>query len=150
LGTFGVSIAHFSFPFVIGFSLLGTSAGSASTPARSIHVENAAFLWMPFILLCSAAIWIGTKDYAAQPKTFASQLVVGRRLHTWVLSFLYFLTFACFVANGAALPLVIKEVFAAAPGGAPKPLLFAPWEAAMATVMRPLGGWLADKFGAGL
>jgi hypothetical protein len=37
-----------------------------------------------------------------------------------VLSFLYFLTFGCFVAMGASLPLIIKEVFAAAPGGAPE------------------------------
>jgi NNP family nitrate/nitrite transporter-like MFS transporter len=51
---------------------------------------------------------------------------------------------------GASLPLIIKEVFANAPGGPPNPLLFAPWAAAIATVMRPLGGWLADKFGAGL
>src|SRR6185369_15107639 len=124
--------------------------GSSRPPARSIHIENAAFVWIPFILICSAAIWFGTSDYKAKPKTFASQLVAGKRLHTWVLSFLYFLTFGCFVAMGASLPLIIKEVFAAAPGGAPKPLLFAPWAAAMATVMRPIGGWLADRFGAGL
>ena len=51
---------------------------------------------------------------------------------------------------GASLPLIIKEVFASAPGGAPSPLLYAPWAAAIATLMRPVGGWLADKFGAGL
>ena len=150
LGNFGVTIAQFTIPLVIGFSLLGSSEISFSTPARSIHIENAALIWIPFILICSAAIWFGTKDYAAPPKTFASQLVAGKRLHTWVLSFLYFLTFGCFVAMGASLPLIIKEVFAAAPGGAPKPLLFAPWAAAVATLMRPVGGWLADKFGAGL
>ncbi len=150
LGNFGVTIAQFTIPLVIGFSLLGVSADSTGIPARSIHVENAAFLWIPFILLCAAAIWFGTKDHATQPKTLASQLVAGKRLHTWVLSLLYFLTFGCFVAMGASLPLIIKEVFASAPGGAPKPLLYAPWAAAIATLARPLGGWLADKFGAGL
>lgn len=150
LGNFGVTIAQFTIPLVIGFSLLGASEHSSGTPARSIHIENAAFIWIPFILICSAAIWFGTKDNAAPAKTFASQLVAGKRRHTWVLSFLYFLTFGCFVAMGASLPLIIKEVFATAPGGAPKPMLFAPWAAAIATVMRPIGGWLADKFGAGL
>jgi NNP family nitrate/nitrite transporter-like MFS transporter len=150
LGNFGVTIAQFTIPLVIGFSLLGATNGSAGTPVRSMHIENAAFIWIPFILLCSAMIWFGTRDYPAQPKTFASQLVAGKRLHTWVLSFLYFLTFGCFVAMGASLPLIIKEVFAAAPGGAPKPLLYAPWAAAIATLMRPIGGWLADRFGAGL
>jgi NNP family nitrate/nitrite transporter-like MFS transporter len=147
LGNFGVTVAQFTIPLVIGFSLLG---GVTAAPAKAIHIENAAFIWIPFILICSAAIWFGTKDFAVQPKTLASQLVAGKRLHTWVLSFLYFLTFGCFVAMGASLPLIIKEVFAAAPGGAPVPLRYAPWAAAIATVMRPIGGWLADKFGAGL
>jgi len=150
LGNFGVTIAQFTIPLVIGFSLLGASASSAGTRARSIHVENAAFIWIPFILVCASAIWFGTKDHATPPKTFASQLVAGKRLQTWVLSLLYFLTFGCFDAMGASLPMIIKEVFAAAPGGAPTPLLFAPWAVAVATIARPLGGWLADKIGAGL
>lgn len=150
LGNFGVTIAQFTIPVVIGFSWLGAAQSSSPTSARTIHIENAAFVWIPIILVCSAAIWFGTKDNPTPPKTLASQLVAGKRLHTWVLSFLYFLTFGCFVAMGASLPLIIKEVFASAPGGAPKPLLYAPWAAAIATLMRPLGGWLADKFGAGL
>jgi NNP family nitrate/nitrite transporter-like MFS transporter len=150
LGNFGVTIAQFTIPLVIGLSLTSAPADSSGAAARPIHIENAAFVWVPFILISSAAIWFGTRDYPAQPKTLASQLVAGRRLHTWVLSFLYFLTFGCFVAMGASLPLIIKEVFGTAPGGAPKPLLFAPWAAAVATLMRPFGGWLADRFGAGL
>jgi NNP family nitrate/nitrite transporter-like MFS transporter len=150
LGNFGVTIAQFTIPLVIGFSLIGSPQTPSGAPLRSIHIENAAFIWIPFILICAAAIWLGTKDYQAQPKTLASQLVACKRMHTWVLSFLYFLTFGCFVAMGASLPLIIKEVFATAPGGAPKPMLYAPWAAAIATVMRPIGGWLADKFGAGL
>lgn len=149
LGNLGVTIAQFTVPLVIGFSLAGIGAARSGVP-KPLHLENAAFVWVPFIFICTAAIWFGTKDYPAEPKTLASQLVAGKRLHTWVLSLLYFLTFGCFVAMGASLPLIIKEVFAAAPGGAPNPLLYAPWAAAIATLMRPVGGWLADKVGAGL
>jgi len=150
LGNFGVTIAQFTIPLVVGFSLIGAPSNASGPPAHPVYIENAAFIWLPFILICSAAIWFGTKDCPVPPKTLASQLVAGKRLHTWVLSFLYFLTFGCFVAMGASLPLIIKEVFAAAPGGAPVPLRYAPWAAAIATVMRPIGGWLADKLGAGL
>jgi NNP family nitrate/nitrite transporter-like MFS transporter len=150
LGNFGVTIAQLTVPFVIGFSWVSAPPESPSPPANAVHIENAALIWIPFILICSAAVWFGTKDYATQPKTLASQLVAGKRLHTWVLSLIYFLTFGCFVAMGASLPLIIKEVFGTAPGGAPKPLHYAPWAAAIATLMRPVGGWLADKFGAGL
>ncbi|HAO80838.1 MAG TPA: nitrate/nitrite transporter [Verrucomicrobia subdivision 3 bacterium] len=150
LGNLGVTIAQFTIPLVIGFSLLGASETSAGGTTPKIHLENAAFIWIPFILICSATIWFGTKDNPAPAKTLASQLMAGKRLHTWVLSFLYFLTFGCFVAMGASLPLIIRDVFGQAPGGAPTPLYYAPWAAAVATFMRPLGGWLADKFGAGL
>jgi NNP family nitrate/nitrite transporter-like MFS transporter len=150
LGNLGVTIAQFTVPLVIGFSWLGAAEVPPDTTAHPLHLENAAFIWIPFILLCSAAIWFGTRDNPAPPRTLASQLVAGKRLHTWVLSFLYFLTFGCFVAMGASLPLIIKDVFASAPGGAPVPLHYAPWAAAIATFMRPLGGWLADKLGAGL
>jgi MFS transporter, NNP family, nitrate/nitrite transporter len=150
LGNLGVTVAQFTIPLVIGFSLLGASQTSTGVTAAPIYLGNAAFVWVPIILICTAAIWFGTRDYPVQPQSLALQLVAGKRLHTWVLSTLYFLTFGCFVAMGASLPLIIKEVFAKAPGGAPNPLLFAPWAAAVATLMRPLGGWLADKFGAGL
>lgn len=152
LGNLGVTIAQFTIPLVIGFSLLGASGGATpGAPAtRAIHLENAAFIWIPFILLCSGAIWFGTKDFPVQRKSLSSQLVAGKRLHTWVISALYFLTFGCFVAMGASLPLMIKEIFADAAGGAPSPMRFAPWAALVATLMRPLGGWLADKLGAGL
>jgi MFS transporter, NNP family, nitrate/nitrite transporter len=149
LGNLGVTVAQFTVPLVIGFSLAGV-AGAPPGAVAPLHLENAALVWVPFILICTAAIWFWTEDYPSQPQTIASQLVAGKRLHTWVLSLLYFLTFGCFVAMGASLPLIIKEVFASAPGGAPSPLLYAPWAAAVATLMRPLGGWLADKFGAGL
>ena len=82
LGNLGVTIAQFTIPLVIGFSLPGASRLRPAPPARSIHLENAAFVWIPFILICAAAIWFGTKDYPAEPKTLASQLVAGKRLHT--------------------------------------------------------------------
>lgn len=84
LGNLGVTVAQFTIPLVIGFSLLG-DAGAASSPvSRPVHLANAAFIWIPFILLCAAAIWFGTKDYPAEPKTLASQLVAVKRPHTWV------------------------------------------------------------------
>ncbi|MEI8340351.1 MAG: MFS transporter, partial [Verrucomicrobiota bacterium] len=152
LGNLGVTIAQFTVPLVMGFSVMDAVHGSSrgTTPPRGPHLENAAFVWIPFILICAAAIWFGTKDFPMQPRTLASQLVAGKRLHTWVLSTLYFLTFGCFVAMGASLPLIIREVFIKAPGGAPNPFFYAPWAAAIATLMRPVGGWLADRVGAGL
>jgi NNP family nitrate/nitrite transporter-like MFS transporter len=106
-------------------------------------------MWIPFILLCSAAIWFGTQNFPQTPKSLASQLRVCRDKHTWILAFLYFLTFGAFVAMGASLPLIIREVFASAPGGAPNPLTYSPLALLVATLLRPVGGWAADRLGGG-
>ncbi|MCX6968271.1 MAG: MFS transporter [Verrucomicrobia bacterium] len=149
LGNLGVTVAQFTIPVVLPLALFGMLAGSVAPGARPIHLANAAWVWLPVILACAAALWFGTQDYPAQPKTLASQLRVCRDKHTWAISYLYFLTFGAFVAMGASLPLIIKEVFVNAPGGAPNPLTFSPLAVLIATLMRPVGGVVADKLGAG-
>ena len=155
LGNLGVTLAQFTTPAVIGTALFGSLAGGpqalalAGGATRQVWLQNAAFIWAPLIVICTALIWFGTRDYQMAPKTLSSQLGVARDRHTWVLSFLYFLTFGCFVAMGSSLPLIIREVFAHAPGGAPSPLFYAPFAPLVATLTRPLGGWAADRIGAG-
>jgi NNP family nitrate/nitrite transporter-like MFS transporter len=155
LGNLGVTVAQFTIPAVIGTALFGAMAGGSQVLTRAggatspLWLQNAAFVWVPFVVLCAAAIWFGTRDYDVAPKTLSSQLVVMRDPHTWWVSFLYFLTFGCFVAMGSSLPLIIREVFANAPGGAPNPLVYAPFAPLVATLMRPIGGVAADRLGAG-
>lgn len=155
LGNLGVTIAQFTIPAVIGLAAFGAWSGQPlllrlpSGATQPVWLSNAAFVWIPLILLCAVVLWFGTENYPQPPKSLASQLVVARRAHTWILSTLYFLTFGAFVAMGASLPLIINEVFVNAPGGAPNPLFFSPFAVLIATLTRPLGGWLADKWSAG-
>lgn len=154
LGNLGVTIAQVVIPMATATALLGGVGGEPQwlrTPAGAtpVYLQNAAFVWLPFILLTTAAIWWGTSDYPVPRVTLASQLAAGRNPHAWAVSFIYFLTFGCFVAMGSSLPLIIREVFTGAPGGAPNPLAYAPLAALVATLARPIGGWAADRFGAG-
>jgi Nitrate/nitrite transporter len=131
LGNLGVTVAQFLVPVVIAAGIFGALGGGSLSlrlkagGTQDVWLQNAAFVWIPVILLCTAAVWFGTRDFPMKPKTIASQLGVARDLHTWTISALYFLTFGCFVAMGASLPLIIQSVFADAPGGAPNPLLHA-------------------------
>ena len=80
------------------------------------------------------------------------QFTIFRNPHTWTLTFLYFGTFGSFIGLSGALPLLIKIVFGRLPGGAPNPLgpnpLAYAWMGAfVGSVARPIGGWLADRWG---
>ncbi len=155
LGNLGVTLAQFTVPVVIAGAVFGVLSGDALSlkvgegTTQPVWLTNAALVWIPAIVICAAALWWGTENFPQPVKSLSAQLRVGRRLHTWILSTLYFLTFGAFVAMGASLPLIINEVFAAAPGGAPNPLFYSPFAVLIATLTRPLGGWLADRWSAG-
>lgn len=62
----------------------------------------------------------------------------------WVLSLFYFLTFGGFVALGIYLPTLLKDMFGLSPTDAgARTAGFV----VLATLMRPVGGWLADRWG---
>lgn len=82
---------------------------------------------------------------AAKPKTLAENLSVLKSSKlAWALSLFYFLTFGGFVALALYLPTFLKEIFnlSATDAGAR-----AAGFVVLATLMRPVGGWLADKTG---
>ena len=71
------------------------------------------------------------------------QVLVEERL-SWLLSAFYFLTFGGFVAFSIYLPTLLKDEFhlAAADAG-----LRTAGFVVLATLVRPLGGWLSDRIG---
>jgi MFS transporter, NNP family, nitrate/nitrite transporter len=73
--------------------------------------------------------------------TFKDQLVIVRRKHTWIMSYLYIGTFGSFIGYSAAFPLLIKTQFPAITIGI---AFLGPMVGSLA---RPLGGLLADKVG---
>lgn len=67
-----------------------------------------------------------------------------RERMSWVLSLYYFLTFGGFVAMAVYLPIFLTEMFALTPRDAG---LRTAGFVLLATGMRPVGGWLADRVG---
>ena len=63
---------------------------------------------------------------------------------SWVLSLYYFLTFGGFVAMAVYLPTLLTEVFKLTPQDAG---FRTAGFVVLATVLRPVGGMLADKIG---
>ena len=70
--------------------------------------------------------------------------VMTREPLAWVLSAFYFLTFGGFVAFAVYLPTLLKDQFGLKPTDAG---FRAAGFVLLATGMRPLGGWIADRIG---
>jgi len=68
--------------------------------------------------------------------------VIFKRKHNWLMCWLYLGTFGSFIGYAAGFPLLIKSQF---PGIAP--LQYAWLGPLVGAVVRPFGGWLADRLG---
>jgi nitrate/nitrite transporter NarK len=131
LGNIGQSLAVFFGP-LIAVSLGWQSAFNA--------LGMALIVWaVVFAMLARDAPTRGA------PKTLGAmvQLLTRNRL-SWALSAFYFLTFGGFVAFSIYLPTLLKDQFGLTPTDAG---FRTAGFVVLATLCRPLGGWLADRIG---
>ncbi|MBC7471485.1 MAG: NarK family nitrate/nitrite MFS transporter [Ramlibacter sp.] len=147
LGNLGVSVVQFLSPLVVTMGIFGIFGGDAQTIVKNgqtvqVWTQNAAFIWVPWILLASLAAWFGMNDIADAKASFATQATIFRRKHNWLMCLLYLGTFGSFIGYAAGFPLLIKSQF---PGV--NPLAYAWLGPLVGAVIRPFGGWLADKVG---
>ncbi len=147
LGNLGVSVVQFVVPIVITMGLFGAFGGEAQTwvkgdVTKHVWLQNAGFVWVPFIVLSTIAAWFGMNDIASAKASFADQAVIFKRKHNWLMCWLYIGTFGSFIGFSAGFPLLVKGQF---PDIDPtKYVFFGPLVGALA---RPIGGWLSDKIG---
>ena len=80
----------------------------------------------------------------AKPAPLKELLVPLRQRESWILSLFYFLTFGGFVAMSVYLPIFLTQGFGLTPQDAG---LRTAGFVVLATVVRPLGGILADRIG---
>lgn len=90
-----------------------------------------------------------------------TQFAVFRNKHNWIMTWLYTMTFGSFIGYSAAFPKLIADVFGyvrvdingqvlAEPQkliDAPNALTYAFLGALVGSLVRPVGGWLSDRFG---
>ena len=82
---------------------------------------------------------------AVRPSSLGAMFrLLSRERLSWVLSLFYFLTFGGFVAFSIYLPVLLKDQFGLKPADAG---FRTAGFVVLATLARPLGGWLSDKIG---
>ena len=143
LGNLGVSIVQLVVPLVITAGVFGALGGAPATTAKgAMWLQNAGFIWVPFIAISAVAAWFGMNDLAEAKASFADQAVIFKRGHNWLMCWLYLGTFGSFIGYSAGFPLLIKSQF---PGI--NALQYAWLGPLTGALIRPVGGWLSDKLG---
>jgi NNP family nitrate/nitrite transporter-like MFS transporter len=71
------------------------------------------------------------------------QFVIFGKKHTWIMTLLYIMTFGSFIGYSAAFPLLLKLLFGKSVSN---PATYAFLGPLVGSLIRPVGGWLSDKF----
>jgi len=82
----------------------------------------------------------------------SDQFSIFKEKHNWVMTWLYTMTFGSFIGYSAAFPKLIQDVYGYLPDGsinpnAPNPMAYAWLGPLVGSLIRPVGGWLSDKWG---
>ena len=148
-GNLGVALIQFFLPVIVGgagiFGLVKASEGG-------IHLERAAWVYAGLAVAAVArgVLLHGQPLQREVPGQGAAPVLKNKQ--TWVMSFLYIGTFGSFIGYSAAMPLLIKLNFWRQPvpdvvGIGINFVFYAFLGALIGSMSRPLGGYLADRFG---
>jgi MFS transporter, NNP family, nitrate/nitrite transporter len=147
-GNLGVGVMQALVPASIyggALAVLGGGPQAYADPAVSqVWLQNAGYVWVPFILLATLAAWFGMDNIRDVQATFREQAAIFRRKHAWMLGWLYGGTFGSFIGFAAAFPTLLATQFPES--GLLRYAFVGPLVGAL---IRPLGGWLADRLGGG-
>ncbi len=146
LGNAGVSVMQFVVPLVITASVFGAMAGEPQTleDGSQLWLQNAGFIWVPFIVVSAIAAWFGMNDIADAKASLTDQLSILKRRHNWIMCILYTGTFGSFIGYSAGFPLLMKTQFPAV-----DVLSYAFLGPLVGALSRAATGWISDKFGGG-
>lgn len=144
LGNLGVSAMQFIVPIVITVGVFGFLGGQPQMTAEgsTLFLQNAGFIWVPFIIVSAFAAWFGMNDLSSAKASFSDQAVIFKRKHNWIMCWLYTGTFGSFIGFSAAFPLLTKTQFPEV-----NVLQIAFLGPLVGALSRSLTGWVSDKFG---
>jgi NNP family nitrate/nitrite transporter-like MFS transporter len=151
IGNFGVSLVQFLAPWLIGFAMLGGLLGSSQRfeanglPADDLWLQNAAFFWVPFVLVGAGLAWFFLRSVPVQAN-FKQQRDIFREKHTWVMTALYLMTFGAFSGLAATFAILIRDVYGDF-ADRPDPLAWAFLGPLVGSAVRVVWGPLTDRFG---
>lgn len=132
IGNIGQSIAVFGAPVIV---------------ALTGNWRISFWVYAAIAYACGQFFFLLARDAPTRtaPKPLGEYFSILRREPiAWILALLYFQTFGGFVALGIYLPTLLRDIFGLTPVDAGARVA---GYVIVATLTRPLGGWLADRYG---
>ena len=160
LGNLGVSTVQLVTPLIIGVGIVGgavvyregkfidgewiTTAGGV---VKDVWLQSGLLIWIVpiVIVLIAATLFMNSLKSFSLP--LKEQMEIFKLRNTWTMTWLYTMAFGSFIGYSAAFPLTIKLVYGGlddAPDGLA--LQFAFLGPLVGSLIRPIGGWLSDKY----
>ena len=128
-GNIGVPVLQ-----LVGLAVIGAAAG----PRLLLGI------YIPLILVSAVCAALFMDNLAPVKNDTGASKDAVRDPHTWIMSFLYIGTFGSFIGYSFAFGLVLQTQFGRTPLQAASITFIGPL---LGSLIRPLGGWLADRYG---
>ncbi|POP47285.1 nitrate/nitrite transporter [Superficieibacter electus] len=143
-GNLGVSVMQLVAPLAISLSLFAVFGGTGveQPDGTRIYLQNAAWIWVPFLIVFTLAAWFGMNELSTSKASLKAQLPVLKRAHLWILGFLYLATFGSFIGFSAGFAMLAKTQFPDV-----NILHFAFFGPLVGALARSVGGAMSDRLG---
>ncbi|MBM4166247.1 MAG: MFS transporter [Ignavibacteria bacterium] len=156
IGNFGVSLAQFMTPIMLGVGTYGASQIFTKINPKTkeilgtseIFLQSAAFWYIPVLIVMTIVCWWMLRSVPITA-SFKEQLDIFKDKHTWYCTVTYMMTFGTFSGLSAAFPLMIKSLYGNFPD-APEPLKYAFYGPLIGSASRVIFGFVSDKTGGGI
>ncbi|GAA0899129.1 nitrate/nitrite transporter [Pseudonocardia zijingensis] len=130
-GNIGVPVIQ-----LVGLLIIATAGTSAPGILLGIYI--------PLIVVAATFAAIKMDNITSMRNDTGAFSEAVRESQTWVMSFLYIGTFGSFIGYSFAFGLVLQNQFGRTPLQAAAVTFIGPL---LGSVIRPVGGWLADRYG---
>src|SRR3989338_6788345 len=143
----------------IGFIAAGVGF-VAMKPAAAGGLGISKWIVLPSVIAATLLLLRLVPAGEQYKQNLARQYKIFNNKHTWAMTVIYTMTFGSFIGYSAALALSIQVIFGfkhvlvdgvlahnTVNPGAPSALMYAWIGAFVGALIRPVGGWISDKFG---
>lgn len=122
-----------------------------SVVKKGLWLQNAAFWYVPALLLATVLCVVGLRSVNVPARGFKGQFEIlstrnRARTHTWNCTITYICSFGSFSGYAGAFPIMIKTIYGGF-DGAPDPLAYAYLGPLIGGIVRSLTGGIFDKIG---